>query len=220
MQRTLITAIIALIMSVPFRFASAHEGYHYAGVTQTSLISIAQATIQQNIIPEGEWVHALGWVALWDTDHSGQYVEAGVGWSSWWEIPKGKVALWYATPEESLGVMVGNVHLETPVEITITKTTVDEVVEITFVWANPKTKKIRMINVYPGVPGWIDFDGIHPTKVEVYSSTGEHPEVNFTFSETNVDPEADIDAYLKADDPYYFTIDSTVENFEVLGGSD
>lgn len=199
--------------------AYAHPGYHYAGVTNTSLSTKAQATITQNSIPPKprvSYLHTVGWVVLWDTDASGQYAEAGVGWSTSWHVPKGRVALWYATPQVNTGVIVGNVPLGTPVQIVVTKPTVDPIANITWTWIDPATGNPRTITATPSVPGWIDMDGIHPVKTEVYSASGDHPEAKFTFTNTNVSAATDPNASLAADDPYAFTTGSTLENFGVF----
>lgn len=218
-KRIVGVAILLLLGLGAVNPAYAHSGYHYAGVTNTSLSTKAQATITQNSIPKksrGSYVHTVGWVVLWDTDASGQYAEAGVGWSTSWHVPSGRVALWYATPQINTGVIVGNVPIGTPVQIIVTKPTVDPVAQITWTWVDPATGSSRTITATPGVPGWTDMDGIHPVKTEVYSASGDHPEAKFTFTNTNVSAATDPGASLAADAPYAFTAGSALENFGVF----
>lgn len=197
--------------------AIAHEGYHYAGVTNTTgTASTTQATITHRENPDCSWCHTLEWTVLWDSNASGQYAEAGVGYSSWWSTPRRFAHLWYATPNgsEVTGVTVGKVALGTPVTITIVKNT-DQ--SATILWSWQECKRVcsqKQIVKTVAMPGWIDQDGIHPTKMEVYSSDGSHPSSCADFTNVAIYPD-DINASLQETDPYYVTSGSTLENFSV-----
>ena len=212
---TIIGASLFLFAAV----AVAHEGYHYAGITNTAgTARSTHAAITHRENPSCSWCHTLEWVVLWDSNASDQFAEAGVGYSSWWSTPRRFAHLWYATPNgsEATGVTVGKVPLGTPVTVAVSKNA-DQTATITWSWQECKRNNScspKQIVKTVAVPGWTDQDGIHPTKMEVYSSDGSHPSACADFANVAIYPD-DVNASLQNTDPYYVTPGSTLENFSV-----
>jgi len=163
--------IIVLLLSILLFTANAEAyKYYYTGITGTSPVAhVNSAEITMYNYPQfncatSSSCFAVGWVLLWNTT-VGQYAEAGIGYQPGKCHKSTPVKLWYATVQSPGGVTVGCVPLGTPVRVSILKD--DGKTSAFILWEYGNTKISRNVSL----PGWLNGSGIHPVKVEVYTSS-------------------------------------------------
>ncbi len=206
----------AILVLFPLFFSSPAQAvtYYYTGVSQTTQVAyLSQARMQMDAHPKCKVgiCHAIAWTVLWDVNATGQYVEAGIGYFPHARCKKKvSVALWWASPQKPSGVPVGCVPKGTEVKVTVYREDGEEGVLATWEWDGGEVSR------WIETPGWIVGPGIHPTKIEVYSSN-EHVQpspVSLTVSEVLLYNQ-DTEVFLQQTPPYLATSGSTVTTFSV-----
>ena len=177
-----------------------HAEYYYAGIANTAKVAYStkmSSTMYQSPECERGACHAIAWSVLWDEGNTGQYVEAGMGYSPRFGCKGSKpVGLFWATPAFPYGERVACVPLGYKITTTITKINGSNTVNI--VWLMPKVKVITTINV----GDWYYGAGIHPTKVEVYSKTDVPIKPVYFVIEPGALSSEDVGVYLQSSPPY------------------
>jgi hypothetical protein len=180
--RAAFAAFSLLLLSPPVR---ADFGYHYVGLSQTAPVAHAnRAVMTLHAKPQPcQWCHVMGWVVLWDADATGQWAEAGIGYSAWMSDGE-KVSLWWASSEQDTGVAIDAVPFGTAVAVAMRKEDGEEEVRVVWSWRDGQGKQQVRVHAIP-TPGWKTGPGIHPTKIEIYTDPengAEHPQVAMEMS--------------------------------------
>ena len=205
MFRSRLGLAIALILL----FASSVQadfGYHYAGFSKTASVARynrAVMTLHEKPQPcvRGH-CHVVGWVVLWDVDHSGRWAEAGIGYNPAWKKSGNRVSLWWASEDQPYGVVVGTVPYGTPVEVKIEKWNSNEEIRVLWRWRDANGQEQRLFRKVPA-PGWKTGPGIHPAKIEVFTDAKNpvaHPSVSMEMNGVAQFPEDN--SILQSSDPY------------------
>jgi len=201
---------ILLLVFFPAPTFAQDNGYYYTGVSTTSPrnISAGAGFILHNkpTCKSTDYCHVVTWTTFWDTDGSGQFLEAGVLWVKGWK----KVGLFYATKQNPFGVLVAWVPFGTYVNTGISKQPGSDSATVWWQWEGGyKERHIR-------VPGWWDNDGVHPTKFEAYADSFEQRPQNISVSVWPWSIGAlDKQAYLQQTYPYLLAPESSFHYFYV-----
>ena len=216
----LIVIVNAIIIALSVIFSPAKAEaytYHYTGITGTAKVAhVNGATMRMDSYPtvncsKAANCFAVAWVLLWDngTGSSGQYAEAGIGFQPG-KCPKSTpVKLWWASPQVPGATTVGCVPLGTAVAVSMLKD--DGRQEATVVWEYGATKVVRTVPL----PGWLTGPGIHPAKVEVYTSSNyskPYP-LDMTVQGFTLYPYET--AYFQETAPYLLQPGATLQSFRV-----
>lgn len=200
-----------LLMALSAGSVLAQEGqYYYAGVSQTSPRNTSAGGTflmqERPRCPVAEYCHVAAWTILWDHDSSGQYLEAGLLWKQGWE----RVGLFHATPKRPWGKVVAWVPFGTSVDIGISKQIGSEVATVWWRWPEGYLERDLAL------PGWMDEDGVHPTKFEAYAEPPTQVPGNI---QIQVWPwgvgSLDTEAFLQEMDPYKLQPDANFTHFAV-----
>ena len=173
MHKSLIAAGIAATLLGSTISAAAHDGYHYAGLQgsgKNSYYGRARMRMPQRPSNCGSDCHVIGWVIMWDAYATGQYLEAGIGYSPGFS---NTVMLWWATPDDSVMQVVGSVPFGTWVEVISRKDKTTNSAWAMWRWTDSQGVP-REIKHTVALPGWTSGPGYHTTKAEVWTESG-HP---------------------------------------------
>ena len=179
MKRFTVLLVACLLFA---SIASAHDGYHYAGIagtapsTDTTIATMMMPHKPTNC-PSGD-CHVIGWTVLWDAYATGQYVEAGIGYNR----NKSKhVTLWWASPQHETMKKVATVPYGTWVLVAIYKPLGQEHAEVRWRWIDAQGVLQEIIKLID-TPGWLGNMAYHPTKAEVYTENGHPGNVELHFN--------------------------------------
>jgi hypothetical protein len=97
--------------------------YYYAGLKNTAKVARkTSALIRADELPANCIdCRAVGWVSLDDPDKSGQWVKAGLGYSSTACSPGREAELWWTSTGSQTAEVVDCVPLHAPVKVSIKK---------------------------------------------------------------------------------------------------
>lgn len=139
--------------------------YYYAGIKNTAKVARkTSAVITVGALPTNcVDCRAVGWVSLDDPDESGQWVKAGLGYSSSACSPEKEAQLWLMSKDDLHEEVVDCVPLGMRVKVSILKE--DGKQEALVTWELGLDRWTRVV----ALPGWVNGPGKHPAKVEVVS---------------------------------------------------